>query len=126
MKVLLADSCNLFLEGLQNLLRSYGLEVVSVVSDKSETWQNAGLFEPVVIIINITGDGEEKLEVIRQFKTAIPTAHIIVITDDEENLLKASQNGASGYLLTDIHIEQVMQKIHEVEREWQCQEAING
>lgn len=126
MKILLADNHNLFLEGLQNLLSSYGLNVVRIVPDENEALKNTGRLEPVVIIINVTGGGDKKLEVLHRFKTTMPTAHIIVFTDDEEILLKAAQHGASGYLLTDIHIEQLLQKIHEVEREWGCREAVNG
>src|SRR4030042_6722456 len=113
MKVLLVDNRTLFLQGLQSILLSGGIEVVGMALNGEDALAKARLFQPDVIILNIIGDGREGLKTIRLVNNEIPAARIIVFADGEEGLRVAAQNGASGYLLSDIKGDALLQKLRE-------------
>jgi two-component system response regulator AlgR len=123
MKIILVDKNALFLEGLQNLLCSYGMEAAGTASHVSEVINNSRLLEPDVIMLNISGDNSRgSLGAIRQIRKEIPLANIIAFTDSRETLSEALQNGASCYLLEDIHGEELLKKLRNLEKET----AVNG
>lgn len=64
--------------------------------------ENDGAFEkPHVILLDLNLPGISGIEAIRLLKTHLPPAHIIALTqsDDESDVLAAITAGASGYLL---------------------------
>lgn len=116
MKVLLVDNSTLFMEGLINLLNSYGVDVVGTAPHEDEALTKASILEPDVILINVNGSRNNRLRAIRKIKAEIPAIHIIAFADSHENLLAATQNGASGYLLTDIKGDELLKKLRRLER----------
>jgi DNA-binding NarL/FixJ family response regulator len=118
MRIFLVDKNTLFLEGLQNLLCSYGMEVAGIASHIAEVLSESRLLEPDVIMINISGDkSRETMRDIRRIVKKNPSAHVIFFTDCRETLSEAVQNGASCYLLEDIHGEELLQKLCNLEKE---------
>ncbi len=116
MKVLLLDDGTLFLEGLQNLLQSHGIEILRMPLDEAEMLPKARRLGPKVIMISIAGKARQNLKTICCLKAAVPESHIIAFADGEENLRKAAQCGAAGYLLTDIHFDGILRTLREIER----------
>jgi len=117
MRVFLVNRNGLFLEGLQNLLKSYGVEVVKIVPRELKTLTNGRLPEPDVIITNLPGNIRDGLKEILLIKTRFPSAPIIVFVDCYENLQAAFQNGAYSYLLTDINGDELLGKLCELANE---------
>jgi len=112
MKLLIVDKNTLFLDGLQNLLRSYGMEIAGTASHVSEILGNNGISEPDVIMVNISGDNSrETMRAIREIGKEIPSAHIIAFADCRATLSEAMQNGSSCYLLSDIQGEELHRKL---------------
>ncbi len=125
MKVLLMDDRTLFMEGLQNLLQSYGIEITRMSQDEAGILKKVKRLSPAVVMMNVAGDGREKLKTILNLKTVIPEARIIAFADGEENLQKAAQSGAAGYLLTDIHFGELLRALREIERGATLEKAAN-
>jgi two-component system NarL family response regulator len=117
MKVFLADDRNLFIEGLRNLLSSYGFEVTEMTGDVSGMAVKAKELETEAVMINIAGDDDTWLDIVRLFKTEMPTISVIAFTDSEENLLKAEENGVPGYLIADVHMDELLKKLREIDSE---------
>lgn len=116
LKVLLVDDRTLFRKGLQGFLQSNGIEVAGTARDGPEALEKAGLLEPDVILMNITGSGQIGLETIRRMKAENPAVKVIVFADSDENLMAAVQSGACGYLLTSIEGDELLQKLAALER----------
>lgn len=116
MKVLLVDDHTLFREGLQSILQSGGIEVAGTARDGPEALDQARLLEPDVILMNITGSGRSGLEIIRLIKAENPAVKIVVLAGSDEDLIRAVQSGACGYLLTNIEGGELLQKMGDLER----------
>jgi len=115
-KVLLAGNQALFLEGLENLLVSFGIEVVGIATNGEEVLEKIKQLNPDIVMLNLIGNIQERLEMIHHVKIELPVAKIIAFADSEENLQTAERNGASGYLLSDIRGAQLVQKLNELEQ----------
>ncbi len=99
-RVLLADDHRLFLEGLENLLRSE-FDLVGSVEDGLALVAAAMELRPDVVVADLSMPGLNGIEVIRRLKGAKLECKIILLTmhDDPEYAAEALQEGASGYVL---------------------------
>ena len=116
MRILLADHRTLFLEGLQNLLHGSGIEVVGRALNSPEILDQTRLLEPDVVLMSAANLDRDRLELVRRLKTETPAVKIIVLADNDADLPAAVQNGASGYLLTSIEGEELLQNLRNLER----------
>lgn len=110
MRVLVVDDHALFRGGLVMLLREHGIEVVGEAPTGEEGVRLAGLRGPDVIIMDLGLPGISGVEAIRRIRDGRPDAAILVITAslDEGDLIEALMAGATGYLLKDAPIEQIV------------------
>jgi two-component system NarL family response regulator len=115
MRVLLVDNRTLFLQGLQSILQAGGIDVVGIALNVQEALVKAGLLEPDVVILNISGASRKSAATIRRIARVIPAARIIVFADGEENLKAAVKSGASGFLLSEIEGDELLNKLHGME-----------
>jgi two-component system NarL family response regulator len=101
MKVLLVDDHPLFLEGLQNLLATRGIEVVGTANDGLEALEKARALRPEVILMDIQMPRCDGLAATRLIKAEMPEVKIVMLTvsEEDEDLFEAIKSGASGYLL---------------------------
>jgi DNA-binding NarL/FixJ family response regulator len=101
MKVLLVDDHPLFLEGLQNLLLSRGIEVVGTAGDGLEALEKARALHPDVILMDVQMPRCDGLAATRLIKVEMPEVKIVMLTvcEEDEDLFEAIKSGASGYLL---------------------------
>jgi two-component system NarL family response regulator len=108
MKVLLVDDHPLFLEGLQNLLRSRGVEIAGSAQDGLDALQKARQLQPDVILMDIHMPRCNGIEATRLIKAEMPQVHIVMLTmsADDQHLFEAIKGGASGYLLKSLHADQ--------------------
>jgi DNA-binding NarL/FixJ family response regulator len=104
MKILLADDHGLFLEGLQNLLRAGGFEVVGAAHDGLEALKLARALHPDVILMDVRMPGCDGLAATRLIHAEMPECKIVMLTTSAEDadLFEAVKSGASGYLLKNL------------------------
>jgi len=113
-KVLLADDKEIFREGLAKLLQEQEqIEVVSQCSNGKEAIKKAKESEPDVVLMdsNISDCGSK--EAIQQINESCPGVKVAMLTDskDEDKLFSAIEAGATGYLLKDMRICDLVESI---------------
>ena len=113
-KVLLADDKEIFREGLARLLQEQEqIEVVSQCSNGKEAIKKAKESEPDVVLMdsNISDCGSK--EATQQINESSPGVKVAMLTDskDEEELFSAIESGATGYLLKDMKIGDLVESI---------------
>ena len=108
MRILLVDDHSLFLEGLQNLLRAGGYEVVGTARDGQEAIDLARTLAPDVILMDVRMPRCDGLCATRAIHAEMPEIKIVVLTTSTEDsdLFEALKCGASGYLLKSLEPEQ--------------------
>lgn len=109
MKILLVDDHGLFLEGLQNLLRAGGYQVVGAARDGLEAQQLARDLHPDVILMDIRMPRCDGLCATRAIHAELPEIKIVMLTTSAEDadLFEAIRGGASGYLLKNLETNQL-------------------
>ena len=109
MKVMLADDHPLFLEGLQNLLETHGIEIVGTAANGQQAIEKARALKPDVILMDIEMPVLSGLDAIRPIKKELPQTKIVMLTsfDDDENLFEAIKRGASGYLTKNLNAKEL-------------------
>jgi two-component system, NarL family, response regulator NreC len=118
-KVLLADDCTLFRQGLCALLRAQtDLEVVGEATDASDAVAQARQLRPDVVLIETLMPGMSSFEATRLIRKDRPETRVVFLSmyDDEEYLAECVDMGASGYILKDGSVEQLLTAIREVHR----------
>jgi len=101
MKVLLVDDNALFLEGLQNLLESSGIDVSGVAHNAREAIAQAALLQPDVVLMDVQMPAESGIVATEALKSRFPQLKIVMMTvsESDAHLFDAVAAGASGYLL---------------------------
>jgi DNA-binding NarL/FixJ family response regulator len=87
--------------------------VVGEASDGVAAAELAGSAVPDIVLMDVRMPKRSGIEACLAIKDAAPTARIIMLTvsDEEADLYDAVKNGASGYLLKDSSIDEVVQAI---------------
>jgi len=118
MKLLLVDDHPLFLEGLQYLLKTYGIEVAGIARSGSDAITQAVLIKPDIILMDVKMPDCSGLDALRQIKAAMPEIKIVMLTtsDEDQDLFEAYRCGASGYLLKTIDARELVNTLRELEK----------
>ncbi len=115
MKVLLVDKCLLFLQALQNIMKSNGIQIVGTALNIEEALSKARSLEPDVVIQNISEADSNSMKTTMRLIDELPAMDIIIFTDNEKVRREAVKRGASAYLLTRITGNKLLNKLHELE-----------
>jgi DNA-binding NarL/FixJ family response regulator len=110
-RVLIADDHTLVRESLVNVLDASGeCKVVAQAADGLAAVEKALLVRPDVAIIDISMPGLNGVEVVRRLHAELPATRTLVLTmhEDEEYVLHVVRAGASGYLLKDSPISELI------------------
>ncbi len=116
-RVLLADDHGIFREGLRALLdRQVDMAVVAEVGDGRAAVKAASKSLPDVAVMDISMPGMNGVEATRQIKTALPATKVICLSMHAEApfVTAALEAGASGYLLKDCALSELVRAIHAV------------
>ncbi|MFQ5437152.1 MAG: response regulator, partial [Anaerolineae bacterium] len=113
LRVLLADDHPLFLEGLSNLLTTYGVTVVGTAGNGRQAQELARQTRPDLIVMDIHMPVCDGIEAARRIKAEFPDQRIIMLTvsAEDDTLFAALKAGASGYLLKNMEAEELFMLI---------------
>jgi DNA-binding NarL/FixJ family response regulator len=98
------------------LEKSSWLRVVADYSDAESALEDVARRKPDVVLMDINLPKMNGVECVRQMKTILPTANILMLTvhDDNDSLFNSILAGADGYLLKDTVPSRLLAAIQEV------------
>jgi DNA-binding NarL/FixJ family response regulator len=115
-KLLIVDDQNLMREGLKTILSlEEDLEVIGLAENGLKAIELAKAFEPDVILMDIRMPEMSGVESTKAIKAFLPNTKIIILTtfDDDEFIIEALRNGASGYFLKDLPSDSLISSIRD-------------
>lgn len=118
-RVLLADDHALVREGTRRLLETENdVEVIAEAASGEEAVEAAKRFHPDIAIMDIAMPGIGGIEATRAIKVSCPETAVLVLSayDDEPYLMKLLEIGAAGFLLKNVHGQELISAIRAVSR----------
>jgi two-component system response regulator NreC len=116
-RLLVADDHKIFRQGIKKLLEEEpDLQVVGESADGRETVKKATELKPDVILMDIAMANLNGLEATKQIKKVLPETKVIMLTmhKNEEYVLQSFQAGASGYILKEGAVEELVSAIRSI------------
>ena len=113
-RVLVADDHTLVRQSLVSVLNASGhCQVVGEASDGMAAVEQAHALHPDVAIVDISMPGLNGVEVVRRLHAELPATRVLVLTMHEESeyVVHVVRAGASGYLLKDSAISELIQAV---------------
>lgn len=119
MKLMLVDDHPLFMEGLQYVLETHGIEIAGTAENGMAALEKARILKPDIILMDIKMPGADGLEALKLIKSEMPGIKVIMLTSSEEDddLFKAIKLGASGYLLKNTHAKELVGMLSAAEKD---------
>ena len=110
MRVLLIDDHALVRKGVEELLRSRGVEVVASVGTGEEGVKQALALTPDIILLDVKMPGMNGIETLAKLRASNVTIPVLMLTmsRDDADLRAALRGGAEGYLLKDMNPEDLV------------------
>jgi len=118
-RLLIAEDHQVVRQGFVALLRMVGgMEVVAEASSGSQAVELYRLHRPDVTLMDLRMPGMGGVETITRIREEAPDARVIVLTtfDGDEDIYRAIQAGARGYLLKGMSIDELVEAIQTVHR----------
>ncbi len=118
-RVLITDDHTLFRQGIRTLLAAEpDMEIVGEAADAADGLATAEQVRPDVVLMDIGMPGMSSFEAGRRLRKIRPETRIIFLSmyDDEDYLAECVELGASGYVLKDSPIDQLLTAIREAHR----------
>ncbi|MBP2636469.1 MAG: Two component transcriptional regulator, LuxR family [Firmicutes bacterium] len=117
MRVLLADDHCLFSSGLQKLLEASGITVVDTVKNGFAAIESVRNYQPDVVLMDLEMPECDGLKATQFIKTEFPAIKIVILTMNvDERVFSAIKNGASGYLLKNLEIGELLTLLESLEQ----------
>ena len=116
-KVMLVDDQNLVRKGVRSLLElSEEIEVIAEAPDGAEAVRTIPDIQPDVVLLDMRMPGMNGVDVLRKLNDAeqLPPTIILTTFDDDELVLAGIRNGAKGYLLKDVALDELVGAIKTV------------
>lgn len=118
-RILIADDHPLVTEGIKGILDSYDtLEVVATLSDGQEVVDQYASLSPDVILMDLNMPRLNGLAATEILLEKFPDCIILILSmhDSAEYISTSMRNGAKGYVLKDVPIEEIVEAIEEVHK----------
>lgn len=117
MKLMLVDDHSLFLEGLQYLLETHGINVAGTAKNGREALVKARVLRPDIILMDIRMPECGGLDALKLIKAEMPDIRIVMLTtsEEDEDLFDAVKLGASGYLLKNTNANDLIHMLSDLE-----------
>ena len=116
-RILLAEDHAVVREGTRELLdREEDLEVVAEAGDGEEAVRLATSQRPDVVLMDIAMPKLDGIEATKRIKAINPAIAVLVLTayDDDQYVFALLEAGAAGYLLKDVHTDELIKAIRAV------------
>jgi len=116
LRILIIDDHRLFREGLQSLLQRRNIDIVAAVGDGNEGLKIAKELSPDIILLDMRMPIIDGISVLIQLKKRELSMPIVILTtsSNEQDLLEALKNGASGYLLKDMEPDALVTALRDI------------
>lgn len=118
-RVLLADDHALVREGTRRLLEAESdVEVVAEAANGEEAIEAAHRLRPNLAIVDIAMPGIGGIEATRAIKADCPETAVLILSayDDEPYLIALLEAGAAGFLLKNVHGQELINAVRAVAR----------
>ena len=116
-KIIIADDHAVVRDGLKMMLESKGdLEVVAEAEDGLQAIRKAMQFKPDVILMDISMKNMNGIEATRRIKEDYPEIKVVILSiqSSSEDIYRALQAGATGYLLKESAGSEVIEAVRAV------------
>jgi len=116
-RILIADDHKIVRQGIRKLLETEpDLQIVGEACDGRDATIKTQQLKPDLVLMDIAMSNLNGLEATRQIKKMLPKTKILILTmhKNEEYILQSLQAGASGYLLKESAVEDLVSAIHSV------------
>ncbi|MBF6614030.1 MAG: response regulator transcription factor [Chloroflexi bacterium] len=113
-RVLIADSHDLFRQGLSSLLnRQEGIEVVGEASDGAEARALSESSHPDVLLMELYMSASEGLHTVLQIMDEHTAGSVAILTssEDDNDVLGAVKSGVKGYILKNSSLDELVQAV---------------
>jgi DNA-binding NarL/FixJ family response regulator len=112
-RVVVVDDHELFRGGMVQLLREHGINVVGEAAMAAPAIKLACELNPDVVLIDLNMPGISGIEATQRLHAVAPLVRVLVLTvvADEHAVTEALLAGASGYLLKDAPVAQIVEGI---------------
>lgn len=102
-RVMVVDSREAMREGIRHMLAGdENIKVVAEARDGKEAIEMVGKTSPDIVIMDGSLRGNDSTKVISNVRDSSPNVGIIVLNDQQNFLIPAIENGASGFLTGDV------------------------
>jgi DNA-binding NarL/FixJ family response regulator len=110
LRVVVVDDQELFRSGLVTLLERHSIAVVGQAGLGAEGVRLAAELHPDVVLMDLNMPGMSGVEATRRLAAAAPHSRVLVLSvmGDDSHVMDALLAGASGYLLKDASLEQII------------------
>jgi DNA-binding NarL/FixJ family response regulator len=110
MRVVIADDHTFYREGLARLLRKFGVDVVGEAPDGESAVRLVKETSPDVLLLDLRMPGVSGLEAVRKLTDEADATRVLVlsVSAEEADVTEAIAAGASGYVLKDEPVEEVV------------------
>jgi DNA-binding NarL/FixJ family response regulator len=110
MRVVIADDHTFYREGLARLLRKFGVDVVGEAPDGEAAVRLVQEASPDVVLLDLRMPGVSGLEALRMLTERGGSTRVLVlsVSAEESDVTAAIAAGASGYVLKDEPVEEVI------------------
>ena len=116
--VVLVDDHDLFRGGLRDILQDEGLNVVGETGSADRGVELVTELAPDVVVMDLNLPGMSGIEATRLLAARVPLSRVLVLTisADDDSIMEAIIAGASGYLLKDAAVEELVSGIRAAAR----------
>jgi DNA-binding NarL/FixJ family response regulator len=113
-RILIADDHAIVREGLRLILETHGeMKVVAETADGLEAIKQAKTLNPDVILMDISMPGLNGIEATRRIRKDCPRIRVVILSmlSSPEDIFRALQAGATGYLLKESAGTEIIQAV---------------
>ena len=119
-RLLIVDDHPIVRDGLRGAFTgSAEFDVVGEAANGGEAVALAAALRPDVVLIDLRMPGMDGVEAIRRLRRQTPSARVLVLTtfDTDQDVLPAIEAGATGYLLKDAPVEDLLRAVRSASRD---------